>query len=164
MTHDAPTHIQHPSTRRSAETWAAARADYLSGASASEVCERHGLSLSTFRWRARTEGWRRADQRVGSPFTPLDEDALERIDHNLPLNAADMARLAWSNAARALQDGKLIEARGWTRLHDDLFKIAGLDEQRRRYHLRLAEDPNQAHRLPTVPPLRPIEDERNAGE
>ena len=59
-------------TRRSADLWALARSDYLAGGSAPEVCERHGLSLSTFRWRARHEGWRRADQ----PETPIDSPYL----------------------------------------------------------------------------------------
>ena len=50
-----------PRTYRSAQIWTAARADYLAGGSAAEVCERHGLSLSTVRWR-------RADQ----PDSPID--------------------------------------------------------------------------------------------
>lgn len=144
--------------RRSAEIWAAARADYLSGASAPQVCERHGLSLSTFRWRARTEGWRRADMAVGSPFLPLDDTELDEIDHGLPLNAADMARLAWSNAARAMREGKLIEARGWTRLHDDLTKLADQDGQTVRRHARWATRADWAEEIPIVPPLRPMEE------
>lgn len=36
-------------TRRSPAVWAAARADYLAGGTAAEVCERHSLSPSTFR-------------------------------------------------------------------------------------------------------------------
>nr|WP_314434273.1 hypothetical protein [uncultured Brevundimonas sp.] len=158
MTHDGLIHPPPSHARRSAETWAAARADYLGGASAAEVCERHSLSLSTFRWRARTEGWRRSDQIVGSPFAPLDEEELDLMDNSLPLNAADMARLAWSNAARAMREGKLIEARGWTRLHDDLTKIADHDNDVRRTHLRWSQNPEWAARIPTSPPLRPVED------
>lgn len=45
----------------SAETWAAARRDYLGGASAPVVSERYGLSERTLRRRAAAEGWRRAD-------------------------------------------------------------------------------------------------------
>ncbi|WP_262423223.1 hypothetical protein, partial [Brevundimonas denitrificans] len=49
-------------TSKARARWAAAKADYLAGGGAPEVCERHGLSLRTFRWRASKEGWRRADQ------------------------------------------------------------------------------------------------------
>ncbi|WP_292073077.1 hypothetical protein [Brevundimonas sp. UBA7534] len=151
--------LAEPRSRRSAETWAAARADYLSGAAAAQVCERHGLSLSTFRWRARTEGWRRADHLVGSPFVPLDDEELDLIDQGLPLNAADMARLAWSNAARAMREGRLIETRGWTRLHEDLTRIAADDDHRRRLHQRWSQDPEKVVNLPTAPPLRPVEED-----
>jgi len=147
-----------PHNRRSAETWAAARADYLSGASAPEVCERHRLSLSTFRWRARNEGWRRADMGVGSPFIPLDEDDLDEIDNGLPLNAADMSRLAWVNASRAMRQGKLIEARGWTRLHDDLSKLVEKDNCTLRLHDHWRSRPDLIARIPTIPPLRPMEE------
>lgn len=137
--------------------WSAARADYLAGGSATEVCERHGLSLSTFRWRARNEGWRRADQPetpVDAPFVDLEPDdedwtpppydpfGLEsadardphRLDPLSPLTALDddppaadiyetplqLAELAWAHAARAVRRGRMIEARGWTRLHREL--------------------------------------------
>ena len=137
--------------------WSAARADYLAGGSATEVCERHGLSLSTFRWRARNEGWRRADQPetpVDAPFVDLEPDdedwtpppydpfGLEsagagdphRLDPLAPLTTLDddppaadiyetplqLAELAWAHAARAVRRGRMIEARGWTRLHREL--------------------------------------------
>ena len=47
--------------------WAAAKADYLAGGSGPEVCERHGLRLRSFRYRAKLEGWRRADQPEPEP-------------------------------------------------------------------------------------------------
>ena len=146
-------------TRRSAATWAAARKDYLAGGFAPEVCERHGLSLSTFRWRARTEGWRRSDQPHGAVFEPLDAYELDAIDQRLPCNAADMARLAWANASRAMIDGKLIEARGWSRLHKDLETIAKIDDHAVRYYRGMANDPKRQHKLPTTPPLRPLEED-----
>jgi len=152
-----------PQTRRSAETWAAARADYLAGGSASEVCERHSLPLSTFRWRAQQEGWRRLDQPAAAPFhvsddpgdyrnwmpasapmddapadgdapldpasfpadaTPLTSSSQDQDgDDGLPA-AADLCEKAWWNAARAIRQGRMIEARGWTRLHKELAAIA----------------------------------------
>ncbi|MFN3816626.1 hypothetical protein, partial [Brevundimonas sp.] len=57
-------------TAKARARWAAAKADYLAGGSGPEVCERHGLSLRTFRWRASNEGWRRADQ--PAPFIAAD--------------------------------------------------------------------------------------------
>ena len=146
-------------TRRSAATWAAARKDYLAGGFAVEVCERHGLSLSTFRWRARTEGWRRSDQPHGAVFEPLENYELDFIDERLPCNASDMARLAWANASKAMIDGKLIEARGWSRLHQDLALIATADDQTVHRHRSWADDPKWQHKLPTKPPLRPMEEE-----
>ncbi len=155
-----------PQTRRSAETWAAARADYLAGGSAAEVCERHSLPLSTFRWRAQQEGWRRMDQPASSaPFhvsddpgdyrnwmpapAPIDDDpdaagapetdaappASPRddtsaaqaddypYDDGVPV-AADLCEQTWFNAARAIRQGRMIEARGWTRLHKELAALA----------------------------------------
>lgn len=153
-----------PQTRRSAETWAAARADYLAGGSAAEVCERHSLSLSTFRWRAQQEGWRKMDQPLSAPFhvtddpgdyrnwmpapTPMDDDADAGAPADTPAAAADdgasvsfshgnedayedalpaaadLCEQAWYNAARAIRHGRMIEARGWTRLHKELAAIA----------------------------------------
>jgi len=46
-----------PHSRRSAETWAAARAAYEAGASIRIVAERHGLNIRTVSRHARTEGW-----------------------------------------------------------------------------------------------------------
>lgn len=158
MTHDlflpSPPSSGRP---RGDAVWSAARADYLAGGSASEVCERHGLSLSTFRWRARNEGWRRADQPetpIDAPFVDLEPDdddwtprpydpfgleqsgdrELDRVDplksfpsrdddsptadiHETPLQ---LAELAWAHAARAVRRGRMIEARGWTRLYREL--------------------------------------------
>ena len=143
---------------RSDAVWSAARLDYLAGGSAGEVCERHGLSLSTFRWRARNEGWRRADQletpcdapfvavKTDDDWTPppydpfglesADDDTLDRVDPLAPFAPADdddagpsvdiyetpqqLAELAWAHAARAVRRGRMIEARGWTRLYREL--------------------------------------------
>jgi transposase-like protein len=64
MTHAAPR--PHPT----AETWACARADFLSGLSAAIVAERHGMSERQVRRRAAMEGWRRSDfepMKLGPP-------------------------------------------------------------------------------------------------
>lgn len=50
-----------PYTRRPSQDWAAARADYESGASAAVVAERYGIPPRTVRRHALAEGWRRED-------------------------------------------------------------------------------------------------------
>lgn len=60
-----------PTTSPLAARWSAARADYLAGATAQEACERHGLSLRTFKWRAKKHGWRRRDQWPSAPDAPF---------------------------------------------------------------------------------------------
>ncbi|WP_396594650.1 hypothetical protein [Brevundimonas sp. R86498] len=88
MTQPAP----HP--RPTAETWALARADFLSGLSAAVVAERHGISERQIRRRAAKEGWRRSDfEPMGMAPTPAwmkppptaaeeraNDDALEEVD------------------------------------------------------------------------------------
>jgi len=63
------THTPRPN-RPTAETWAAARADFLSGLSAAIVAERHGMSERQVRRRAAIEGWRRSD------FEPTKQEPL----------------------------------------------------------------------------------------
>lgn len=184
-------------TRRSTELWALARADYLAGGSAPEVCERHGLSLSTFRHRARVEGWRRADQietPVDAPFVyereydPGDwRNFAEELDRPAPVEGmrppaapdpaevevhdgfcarpprispaapphpdfdlqgpseilleayatpTELADVAWLNAEQAIRAGRMIEARGWTRIHRDLAATSRPSPEARAAHAR----------------------------
>lgn len=138
---DLQTPSGHPVRNpRSAHVWSLARADYLAGAGAPEVCERHGLSLSTFRWRARKEGWRRADQAetpCDAPFTDPVSGAPDRAQAGagagsgpLPLDVlrpdeswdamVELSDIVWLHLQRAIRAGRLIEARGWARVHRDL--------------------------------------------
>ena len=180
-------------TRRSNDLWALARADYLAGGSAPEVCERHGLSLSTFRHRARVEGWRRADQvetPVDAPFVyereydPGDwRNFAEELDRPAPVEGmrpshsdyevhdgfcarppriappqppqpdfdlqgpseilmeayatpTELADIAWLNAEQAIRAGRMIEARGWTRIHRDLAATSRASPEARVAHAR----------------------------
>lgn len=103
--------------RRGPPDWNAIRADYLAGEPASVVCERHAVSLSALRARARFDGWRRADQPGAEPEAPptLDERARDgRPDPRV------MADTALRRAARAVAEGRLAEARGWTRVAREL--------------------------------------------
>lgn len=123
-------------SQRSAEVWALARADYLAGAGAPEVCERHGLSLSTFRTRARRECWRRIDHPPSHPDAPFTGPAFAHAGERPPLpvrspqealqmgetwaGAVELSDMVWLHLQRAIRAGRLIEARGWARVHHDL--------------------------------------------
>ncbi len=134
--HDTPENTATTSGH-APDPWALARADYLAGGSATEVCERHGLSVSTLRWRARNEGWRRADFRespIDTPFAAPDDDADEDdIDWNGKAPASDLAISAWLHAQAAIRRGRMIEARGWVRLHRDLSDAARREAAAARY-------------------------------
>ncbi len=102
--------MTEPYRIRSAETWAQARDDYLSGLSAEAVCRRHDLGLSAFRRRARRHGWRRVDQE-GPP--PDDVSGLSIYDDIEMDDQLDLARLRFN---QALSDGRATEAVRWRRL------------------------------------------------
>lgn len=117
---------------RSPETWAQARDDYLAGMDAETVCRRHDLGLSAFRRRARKYGWRRIDQ---------DDPAPDDLDLSVyeDLQLEDQIRTAHLRFARALDQGRPIEAGRWRRLwsqlcdynnalKDDLFRGSSRDE------------------------------------
>jgi hypothetical protein len=103
---------------RGAEVWAAARDLYLDGASAPEVCERFGIGLSTFRDRAAREGWRRAD--VADALPPPAPAWSEAAEAALETDPEVVADRAWRSAARAVAQGRVHEARRWTRLARDM--------------------------------------------
>ena len=102
---------------RAAQTWAQARADYLSGLSAEAVCRRHDLGLSAFRRRARKYGWRRSDQ-VEPPLGEIDLGLYSDLDMD------DLARTARLRFAEAVESGRATDARRWRRLADDLAREA----------------------------------------
>jgi|GEM_PF-1290078 hypothetical protein len=104
--------------RASDETWARARADYLAGESASVVCDRYGMRVSTLRNRAAEEGWRRQDQPEPEP---IDLDA--ELEAGLP-DYANMANHALIRLNRAILKGHATEAGRWMRLHRALLDMA----------------------------------------
>ncbi len=106
-------------TFRTEEVWAAARQLYSYGASGPEVMERYGIGRSAFYERARKEGWRRVDQME----EPL-QDEYDRNPAQLRRGAAEMAIEAWAATCRAIDRGRLAEARGWARLHRELREMA----------------------------------------
>lgn len=120
--------IRDPYARRggyrqtSDEVWARARADYLAGDAAETACARHGLALSTFRQRARVEGWRRQDQ---VDPEPVDLDV--ELEAGLP-DYADIARHALVRMNRAVLAGRAPEAAGWMRIHRQMLDLARAEQ------------------------------------
>jgi hypothetical protein len=124
-------------TAKARARWAAAKADYLAGGGAPEVCERHGLSLRTFRWRAKKEGWRRADQPAPSlaPDPALTEQNAPLVipeapeaPSGTPLTTSQMVDKCWSHVQAAVAAGQLIQARGWLRLYRELKPLVPFTE------------------------------------
>ncbi|WP_395944052.1 hypothetical protein [Brevundimonas sp.] len=105
------------------EVWAQAGQAYLNGDSAETVCDRHGLALSTFRQRARAQGWRRRDQDWVDP-EPVDLAA--EVEAGLP-DYADIARHALVRLNRAVLAGRAVEAARWMRIHRQMLAFAQQD-------------------------------------
>ena len=95
--------------------WDHARREYLAGVKATTVCQRYGMSLSSFRQHARVGGWRRMDQ-PGCEAPP--EFGEYHPDDNVSF--ADLADQAFLNIRRALGMGRASEASTWMRVYDSL--------------------------------------------
>lgn len=95
--------------------WDHARREYLAGVKATLICQKYGMSLSSFRMHARAGGWRRIDQRACEvppefgEYHPDDE-----------VSFADLADQAFLNIRRALGSGRAAEASTWMRVYDRL--------------------------------------------
>jgi len=98
---------------RSDDAWAEARADYLTGFTAEEVCRRHDIGLSALRKRARRDGWRRHDQ--ADPAVADDD-----LDVFEDLEPPDLIEMAWRRMAAAIARGMAADAARWQRIHGDL--------------------------------------------
>lgn len=95
--------------------WDHARREYLAGVKATTICQRYGMSLSSFRVHARAGGWRRMDQ----PVCDVAPEAGEyHPDDNVSF--ADLADEAFLNIRRALGMGRASEASTWMRVYDRL--------------------------------------------
>jgi hypothetical protein len=95
--------------------WDHARREYLSGVKATTVCQRYGMSLSSFRLHARVGGWRRIDQ----PACDVPPEAGEYHPDD-DVSFADLADEAFLNIRRALGMGRASEASTWMRVYDKL--------------------------------------------
>ena len=95
--------------------WDHARREYLAGMTAASICQRYGVSLSSFRLHARVGGWRRMDQ----PACDVAPEAGEYHPDD-DVSFADLADQAFLNIRRALGTGRAAEASSWMRLYDKL--------------------------------------------
>ncbi len=95
--------------------WDHAQREYLAGAKAANICQRYGMSLSSFWRHARIDGWRRMDQRT---CKVLPEPGEYHPGDNVSF--ADLAEEAFLNIRRALGAGRASEASTWLRVYDKL--------------------------------------------
>jgi len=95
--------------------WDHARREYLSGVKATTVCQRYGMSLSSFRLHARVGGWRRVDQ----PTCEVPPEFGEYHPDDA-VSFADLADQAFLNIRRALGSGRAAEASTWMRVYERL--------------------------------------------
>ena len=95
--------------------WDHARREYLAGVKATTVCQRYGMSLSSFRQHARVGGWRRMDQ-PGCEAPP----EFGEYHPDDTVSFADLAAEAFLNIRRALGMGRASEASTWMRVYDSL--------------------------------------------
>ncbi len=95
--------------------WDHARREYLAGVKATTICQRYGMSLSSFRMHARAGGWRRMDQ----PACDVAPEAGEYHPDD-KVSFADLADEAFLNIRRALGMGRASEASTWMRVYDRL--------------------------------------------
>lgn len=129
----AENHPQRTWRSRSEATWEAIRRDYLAGAAARDLCDRHEVALSTLRLKAREGGWRRADQ-ADSDLFPADADRWV-ADESAEVQVAAADEESWADLAdrarfrlrRAIGSGRAAEAASWLRVHDRLRALAVAD-------------------------------------
>lgn len=95
--------------------WDLARREYLSGVTAIDICRRYGMSLRSFRLRARVEKWRRID-RLDCDVEPEDGEYHPDDD----VGFADLADQVFLNIRRAIGARRAAEAASWMRLFDKL--------------------------------------------
>ncbi len=95
--------------------WDHARREYLAGVKATTICQRYGMSLSSFRMHARAGKWRRVDQ-PGCEVPPEFGEYHPDDD----VSFAELADQAFLNIRRALGSGRAAEASTWMRVYDSL--------------------------------------------
>ncbi len=150
------------------DMWDHARREYLAGVKAATICQRYGMSLSSFRLHARVGGWRRVDQ----PTCEVPPEFGEyHPDDNVSF--ADLADQAFLNIRRALGSGRAAEASTWMRVYDRLadrgrsevmadlpdIKPPLLESRREPLRLAVAEDATMSE-INALAPTAEIEPQR----
>jgi len=124
--------------------WDHMRREYLSGVTATTLCQKYGVSLSSFRLHARVGGWRRIDRPdCGVSPEPGEYHPEDRVSF------ADLADQAFLNIRRALGSGRAAEAASWMRLFDKLS-----DRARAQVMSDLPDAPPPVPPTQEPPPLR----------
>lgn len=100
------------------EVWAAARMLYAEGESGQVVRERYGIGRTAFYRRMKREGWRRRDAEASDGLVH------DPVETGSSRPAIEVAADCWDLMCRAVDRGRLGEARGWGRLYVDLRRIA----------------------------------------
>lgn len=95
--------------------WDHIRREYLAGVKATLLCQKWGISLSSFRMHARAGGWRRVDQAVCE--VPPEFGEYHPEDN---VSFADLADQAFLNIRRAMGSGRAAEASTWMRVYERL--------------------------------------------
>ncbi len=116
--------------------WHVLREDYLAGHSARSLCVNYDVPMSTFRARAKREGWRRCDQPEPDPFSQPEPDD-EPFDPDL------LVIRARAHLRRAVTAGDALGALRWMKLVEQLTDFA---RRERGVRVRNAPDPRQAER------------------
>ncbi|WP_122465467.1 hypothetical protein [Brevundimonas lutea] len=114
--------------------WKVLREDYLAGSPARVLCESYGVPLSTFRARARREGWRHCDQPDASATRPPPPD-------DEPFDADLLVIRARAHLRRAVIAGDALGALRWMKMVDQLTDFA---RRERCVRVRHAPDANRA--------------------
>jgi hypothetical protein len=114
-----------PSRRRTYEVrspavWMKAQADYAAGHPAPDICKTYDLSLSTFKTRARREGWRRRDLAEEERMEGVRMGDESDLDPPEALPAALLRDMAWRHASEAIRCGRSTEAQRWIRIRREL--------------------------------------------
>ena len=115
--------------------WHVLREDYLAGSPARILCESYGVPLSTFRARAKREGWRHCDQPDASAAPPSPPDDHEPFDPDL------LVIRARAHLRRAVTAGDALGALRWMKMVEQLTDFA---RRERCVRVRHAPDPNRA--------------------
>ncbi|WP_374274606.1 hypothetical protein [Brevundimonas sp.] len=117
------------------ERWDRVRDYYLDGEPAWSVCQNFGIALSTFRARAKREGWRRCDQPADT--TPPLGHALD----DEPFDPDLLVIRARAHLRRAVTSGDALNALRWMKMVEQLTDFA---RRERSVRVRHAPDPNGA--------------------